>query len=167
MVVGGHPNTPRGCCPTGTLPWPGSARARLPHPHRWLCRIGPGLPRGDGTQRRGALPGIAGHGWVSLGITGCHWALRLPRCWGNAPICPQSLDLWCFDVFALNRVTDDHSLRTIVFELFTRHNLNSRFKVRPCPCPRRGRVPGTFQWLCTRECIRERVCPYRRSPPSS
>ncbi|NWH24209.1 PDE1B phosphodiesterase, partial [Grus americana] len=39
------------------------------------------------------------------------------------------LDLWCFDVFALNRVTDDHSLRTIVFELFTRHNLNSRFKI--------------------------------------
>ncbi|NXY80420.1 PDE1B phosphodiesterase, partial [Glareola pratincola] len=39
------------------------------------------------------------------------------------------LDLWCFDVFALNRVTEDHSLRTIVFELFTRHNLNSRFKI--------------------------------------
>ncbi|KAM6231063.1 dual specificity calcium/calmodulin-dependent 3',5'-cyclic nucleotide phosphodiesterase 1B [Spheniscus humboldti] len=43
--------------------------------------------------------------------------------------CLKSLDLWCFDVFALNRVTDDHSLRTIVFELFTRHNLNSRFKI--------------------------------------
>ncbi|NXS75843.1 PDE1B phosphodiesterase, partial [Pandion haliaetus] len=56
-------------------------------------------------------------------------ALGLPWCWGNAPVCPQSLDLWCFDVFALNRVTDDHSLRTIVFELFTRHNLNSRFKI--------------------------------------
>ncbi|NXG54725.1 PDE1B phosphodiesterase, partial [Hemiprocne comata] len=39
------------------------------------------------------------------------------------------LDLWCFDVFALNRATDEHSLRTIVLELFTRHNLNSRFKV--------------------------------------
>lgn len=87
--------------------------------------------------------GIAWHCWVSLGITGCHWALRLPRCWGNAPICPQSLDLWCFDVFALNRVTDDHSLRTIVFELFTRHNLNSRFKVRPCPCPP---SPGPGAW---------------------
>nr|XP_025968954.1 calcium/calmodulin-dependent 3',5'-cyclic nucleotide phosphodiesterase 1B isoform X2 [Dromaius novaehollandiae] len=43
-------------------------------------------------------------------------------CWGG-------LDLWCFDVFALNRVTEDHALRTIVFELFTRHNLNSRFKI--------------------------------------
>ncbi|KAM9214509.1 LOW QUALITY PROTEIN: dual specificity calcium/calmodulin-dependent 3',5'-cyclic nucleotide phosphodiesterase 1B [Leptosomus discolor] len=43
--------------------------------------------------------------------------------------CLKSLDLWCFDVFALNRVTDDHALRTIVFELFTRHNLNSRFKI--------------------------------------
>ncbi|POI19472.1 hypothetical protein CIB84_016783, partial [Bambusicola thoracicus] len=40
-----------------------------------------------------------------------------------------SLDLWCFDVFALNRVTEEHSLRTIVYELFTRHNLNSRFKI--------------------------------------
>uniref|UniRef100_A0A7M4E996 Phosphodiesterase n=2 Tax=Crocodylus porosus TaxID=8502 RepID=A0A7M4E996_CROPO len=43
--------------------------------------------------------------------------------------CLKTLDLWCFDVFALNRVTDDHALRTIVFELFTRHNLNSRFKI--------------------------------------
>ncbi|NXE56573.1 PDE1B phosphodiesterase, partial [Casuarius casuarius] len=43
--------------------------------------------------------------------------------------CLKSLDLWCFDVFALNRVTEDHALRTIVFELFTRHNLNSRFKI--------------------------------------
>ncbi|XP_019466381.1 calcium/calmodulin-dependent 3',5'-cyclic nucleotide phosphodiesterase 1B [Meleagris gallopavo] len=43
--------------------------------------------------------------------------------------CLKSLDLWCFDVFALNRVTEEHSLRTIVYELFTRHNLNSRFKI--------------------------------------
>ncbi|NXG70796.1 PDE1B phosphodiesterase, partial [Baryphthengus martii] len=43
--------------------------------------------------------------------------------------CLKSLDQWCFDVFALNRVTEEHSLRTIVFELFTRHNLNSRFKI--------------------------------------
>ncbi|NWR81866.1 PDE1B phosphodiesterase, partial [Centropus unirufus] len=41
------------------------------------------------------------------------------------------LDLWCFDVFALNRATDEHSLRTIVYELFTRHNLHSRFKIPP------------------------------------
>ncbi|XP_068519502.1 dual specificity calcium/calmodulin-dependent 3',5'-cyclic nucleotide phosphodiesterase 1B [Anas acuta] len=43
--------------------------------------------------------------------------------------CLKSLDLWCFDVFALNRVTEEHSLRTIVYELFTRHNLSSRFKI--------------------------------------
>ncbi|XP_010216712.1 PREDICTED: calcium/calmodulin-dependent 3',5'-cyclic nucleotide phosphodiesterase 1B-like [Tinamus guttatus] len=39
--------------------------------------------------------------------------------------CLKSLDLWCFDVFALNRVTEDHALKTIVFELFTRHNPNN------------------------------------------
>ncbi|XP_068265901.1 dual specificity calcium/calmodulin-dependent 3',5'-cyclic nucleotide phosphodiesterase 1B [Nyctibius grandis] len=43
--------------------------------------------------------------------------------------CLKSLDLWSFDVFALHRVTDEHSLRTVVFELFTRHNLNTRFKI--------------------------------------
>uniref|UniRef100_A0A674I9B3 Phosphodiesterase 1B n=1 Tax=Terrapene triunguis TaxID=2587831 RepID=A0A674I9B3_9SAUR len=47
--------------------------------------------------------------------------------------CLKTLDLWCFDVFALNRVTEDHALRTIVFELLTRHNLNSRFKVSSLP----------------------------------
>ncbi|KAM8794090.1 dual specificity calcium/calmodulin-dependent 3',5'-cyclic nucleotide phosphodiesterase 1B [Eudromia elegans] len=43
--------------------------------------------------------------------------------------CLKSLDLWCFDVFALNRVTEEHALKTVVLELFTRHNLNSRFKI--------------------------------------
>ncbi|XP_054255045.1 dual specificity calcium/calmodulin-dependent 3',5'-cyclic nucleotide phosphodiesterase 1B [Indicator indicator] len=47
--------------------------------------------------------------------------------------CLKSLDLWCFDVFALQRATEEHSLRTIVLELFSRHNLGSRFK-----------IPGTF-----------------------
>ncbi|KAB0397276.1 hypothetical protein E2I00_005330 [Balaenoptera physalus] len=42
--------------------------------------------------------------------------------------CLKNLDLWCFDVFSLNRAADDHALRTIVFELLTRHNLISRFK---------------------------------------
>ncbi|XP_069087130.1 dual specificity calcium/calmodulin-dependent 3',5'-cyclic nucleotide phosphodiesterase 1B isoform X1 [Pleurodeles waltl] len=41
----------------------------------------------------------------------------------------KNLDLWGFDVFALNRVSEDHALKTIVFELLTRHNLNSRFKI--------------------------------------
>ncbi|XP_032348927.1 calcium/calmodulin-dependent 3',5'-cyclic nucleotide phosphodiesterase 1B isoform X1 [Camelus ferus] len=43
--------------------------------------------------------------------------------------CLKNLDLWCFDVFSLNRAADDHALRTIVFELLTRHNLISRFKI--------------------------------------
>ncbi|XP_029450985.1 calcium/calmodulin-dependent 3',5'-cyclic nucleotide phosphodiesterase 1B isoform X2 [Rhinatrema bivittatum] len=41
----------------------------------------------------------------------------------------KNLDLWNFDVFSLNRVSEDHALKTIVFELLTRHNLNSRFKI--------------------------------------
>uniref|UniRef100_A0A8D1GAM4 Phosphodiesterase n=1 Tax=Sus scrofa TaxID=9823 RepID=A0A8D1GAM4_PIG len=41
----------------------------------------------------------------------------------------SNLDLWCFNVFSLNRAADDHALRTIVFELLTRHNLISRFKI--------------------------------------
>uniref|UniRef100_A0A2R8Z5V5 PDEase domain-containing protein n=1 Tax=Pan paniscus TaxID=9597 RepID=A0A2R8Z5V5_PANPA len=47
--------------------------------------------------------------------------------------CLKNLDLWCFDVFSLNRAADDHALRTIVFELLTRHNLISRFKVGQHP----------------------------------
>uniref|UniRef100_A0A8V5GSD1 Phosphodiesterase n=1 Tax=Melopsittacus undulatus TaxID=13146 RepID=A0A8V5GSD1_MELUD len=43
--------------------------------------------------------------------------------------CLKSLDVWCFDVFTLNQMTEEHSLRTIVFEILTRHNLNSRFKI--------------------------------------
>ncbi|XP_062827135.1 dual specificity calcium/calmodulin-dependent 3',5'-cyclic nucleotide phosphodiesterase 1B isoform X2 [Anolis carolinensis] len=43
--------------------------------------------------------------------------------------CLKTLDLWFFDVFSLNKVSEDHALRTIVFELLTRHNLNSRFKI--------------------------------------
>ncbi|XP_009878298.1 PREDICTED: calcium/calmodulin-dependent 3',5'-cyclic nucleotide phosphodiesterase 1B-like, partial [Charadrius vociferus] len=71
---------------------------------------------------------------VQAGIFVERWVLgrgapTLPGPWRNIPVSPQSLDLWCFDVFALNRVTEDHALRTIVFELFTRHNLNSRFKI--------------------------------------
>ncbi|XP_039570634.1 calcium/calmodulin-dependent 3',5'-cyclic nucleotide phosphodiesterase 1B isoform X2 [Passer montanus] len=47
--------------------------------------------------------------------------------------CLKGLDQWCFDVFSLHRAAEEHSLRTVVFELFTRHNLNSRFKVCPAP----------------------------------
>lgn len=48
------------------------------------------------------------------------------------------MDLWCFDVFSLNRAADDHALRTIVFELLTRHNLISRFKVGQPPTSASG-----------------------------
>ena len=48
-------------------------------------------------------------------------------------VSPQNLDRWCFDVFSLNRAADEHALRTIVFELLTRHNLISRFKVGQPP----------------------------------
>ncbi|EPY88911.1 hypothetical protein CB1_000146005 [Camelus ferus] len=41
----------------------------------------------------------------------------------------ENLDLWCFDVFSLNRAADDHALRTIVFELLTQHTLISHFKI--------------------------------------
>uniref|UniRef100_A0A8C4YBF9 Phosphodiesterase 1B n=1 Tax=Gopherus evgoodei TaxID=1825980 RepID=A0A8C4YBF9_9SAUR len=69
--------------------------------------------------------------------------------------CLKTLDLWCFDVFALNRVSEDHALRTIVFELLTRHNLNSRFKVgslppspSPSPSPTTDSCPlrSSGQW---------------------
>uniref|UniRef100_A0A8C3REV0 Phosphodiesterase n=3 Tax=Passeriformes TaxID=9126 RepID=A0A8C3REV0_9PASS len=43
--------------------------------------------------------------------------------------CLKGLDQWSFDVFSLHRAAEEHSLRTVVFELFTRHNLNSRFKI--------------------------------------
>ncbi|NXX76249.1 PDE1B phosphodiesterase, partial [Urocolius indicus] len=79
--------------------------------------------------------GIFVERWLlaSLGTAWHSWALALPWHWADPLPCAtlslQSLDLWCFDVFALSRVTDDHALRTVVFELFTRHNLNSRFKI--------------------------------------
>uniref|UniRef100_A0A8D2P8U7 3',5'-cyclic-nucleotide phosphodiesterase n=1 Tax=Zosterops lateralis melanops TaxID=1220523 RepID=A0A8D2P8U7_ZOSLA len=43
--------------------------------------------------------------------------------------CLKGLDQWSFDVFSLHRAAEEHSLRTVVFELFTRHSLNSRFKI--------------------------------------
>ncbi|XP_025898604.1 calcium/calmodulin-dependent 3',5'-cyclic nucleotide phosphodiesterase 1B [Nothoprocta perdicaria] len=60
---------------------------------------------------------------------GPSYSASVLSCLKRVPACRQSLDLWCFDVFALNRVTEEHALKTVVLELFTRHNLNSRFKV--------------------------------------
>uniref|UniRef100_A0AAQ5XCG5 Phosphodiesterase n=1 Tax=Amphiprion ocellaris TaxID=80972 RepID=A0AAQ5XCG5_AMPOC len=46
---------------------------------------------------------------------------------------PQDIDRWSFDVFALNSVSSDHVLQTLFFELITRYELNSRFKI-PISC---------------------------------
>lgn len=88
-----------------------------------LCSIRPLPAAFQGTAGRG------GSGGASAGLGGPGTDP------GTVPTRPQSLDLWCFDVFALQRVTEEHSLRTIVLELFSRHNLSSRFKV-PMPEPR-------------------------------
>ncbi|CAB1353248.1 unnamed protein product [Coregonus sp. 'balchen'] len=43
------------------------------------------------------------------------------------------IDRWNFDVFALNTASHDHALQTMFFELVTRYELNSRFKI-PISC---------------------------------
>ncbi|XP_039971959.1 calcium/calmodulin-dependent 3',5'-cyclic nucleotide phosphodiesterase 1B-like isoform X1 [Xiphias gladius] len=47
--------------------------------------------------------------------------------------CLRDVDRWSFDVFALNSSSSDHALRTLFFELITRYELNSRFKI-PISC---------------------------------
>ncbi|KAM6981211.1 LOW QUALITY PROTEIN: dual specificity calcium/calmodulin-dependent 3',5'-cyclic nucleotide phosphodiesterase 1B-like [Aplochiton taeniatus] len=47
--------------------------------------------------------------------------------------CLRDIDRWSFDVFALNSASSDHSLQTLFFELVTRYELNSRFKI-PISC---------------------------------
>ncbi|XP_058486557.1 dual specificity calcium/calmodulin-dependent 3',5'-cyclic nucleotide phosphodiesterase 1B-like isoform X1 [Solea solea] len=47
--------------------------------------------------------------------------------------CLRDVDRWNFDVFALNVTSSDHALQTIFFELVTRYELNSRFKI-PIGC---------------------------------
>lgn len=47
----------------------------------------------------------------------------------NSPLCPQNVDKWSFDVFALNEASGDHALKFIFYELLTRYDLISRFKV--------------------------------------
>lgn len=41
----------------------------------------------------------------------------------------QHVDKWSFDVFALNDSSGDHALKFIFYELLTRYDLISRFKV--------------------------------------
>lgn len=45
------------------------------------------------------------------------------------PLCLQNVDKWSFDVFALNDASGDHALKFIFYELLTRYDLISRFKV--------------------------------------
>ncbi|KAF0034487.1 hypothetical protein F2P81_012245 [Scophthalmus maximus] len=47
--------------------------------------------------------------------------------------CLRDVDRWNFDVFALNSASSDHALQTLFFELITRYELNSRFKI-PISC---------------------------------
>lgn len=76
---------------------------------------------------------------------------------------PQGLDQWCFDVFSLHRAAEEHSLRTVVFELFTRHNLNSRFKVCPGPQkpPKYPQIPPSTLNSCLK------VCRSPKTPPNN
>lgn len=41
----------------------------------------------------------------------------------------QDVDRWSFDVFSLNEASGDHALKFIFYELLTRYDLISRFKV--------------------------------------
>uniref|UniRef100_UPI001A981CDF calcium/calmodulin-dependent 3',5'-cyclic nucleotide phosphodiesterase 1C-like n=2 Tax=Gasterosteus aculeatus aculeatus TaxID=481459 RepID=UPI001A981CDF len=42
------------------------------------------------------------------------------------------VDMWSFDVFALNDASGDHALKFVSYELFTRYDLINRFKVPVC-----------------------------------
>ncbi|XP_077952956.1 dual specificity calcium/calmodulin-dependent 3',5'-cyclic nucleotide phosphodiesterase 1C-like [Gasterosteus aculeatus] len=44
----------------------------------------------------------------------------------------KHVDMWSFDVFALNDASGDHALKFVFYELFTRYDLINRFKVPVC-----------------------------------
>uniref|UniRef100_G3N7F2 Phosphodiesterase n=1 Tax=Gasterosteus aculeatus aculeatus TaxID=481459 RepID=G3N7F2_GASAC len=44
----------------------------------------------------------------------------------------KHVDMWSFDVFALNDASGDHALKCVFYELFTRYDLINRFKVPGC-----------------------------------
>lgn len=46
----------------------------------------------------------------------------------------QDVDKWSFDIFALNETSSEHSLKFMIYELFTRYDLINRFKVRNFNC---------------------------------
>lgn len=41
----------------------------------------------------------------------------------------QHVDMWSFNVFALNDASGDHALKFVFYELLTRYDLINRFKV--------------------------------------
>uniref|UniRef100_A0A2I3MR77 Phosphodiesterase n=1 Tax=Papio anubis TaxID=9555 RepID=A0A2I3MR77_PAPAN len=45
----------------------------------------------------------------------------------------KDVDKWSFDVFALNEASGEHSLKFMIYELFTRYDLINRFKI-PVSC---------------------------------
>ncbi|KAK2108731.1 Dual specificity calcium/calmodulin-dependent 3',5'-cyclic nucleotide phosphodiesterase 1A [Saguinus oedipus] len=45
----------------------------------------------------------------------------------------EDVDKWSFDVFALNEASGEHSLKFMIYELFTRYDLINRFKI-PVSC---------------------------------
>lgn len=62
-------------------------------------------------------------------------------------LCPQNVDKWSFDVFALNEASGDHALKFIFYELLTRYDLISRFKVSSNSLyvdSHRSLFPGSF-----------------------
>uniref|UniRef100_A0A8C6B729 Phosphodiesterase n=1 Tax=Monodon monoceros TaxID=40151 RepID=A0A8C6B729_MONMO len=44
----------------------------------------------------------------------------------------KDVDKWSFDVFALNEASGEHSLKFMIYELFTRYDLINRFKIPVC-----------------------------------
>nr|XP_048281870.1 calcium/calmodulin-dependent 3',5'-cyclic nucleotide phosphodiesterase 1A isoform X2 [Myodes glareolus]XP_048281871.1 calcium/calmodulin-dependent 3',5'-cyclic nucleotide phosphodiesterase 1A isoform X2 [Myodes glareolus] len=45
----------------------------------------------------------------------------------------KDVDKWSFDIFALNETSSEHSLKFMIYELFTRYDLINRFKI-PVSC---------------------------------
>ncbi|XP_004868228.1 calcium/calmodulin-dependent 3',5'-cyclic nucleotide phosphodiesterase 1A isoform X2 [Heterocephalus glaber] len=45
----------------------------------------------------------------------------------------KDVDKWSFDVFSLNEASGEHSLKFMIYELFTRYDLMNRFKI-PVSC---------------------------------
>lgn len=72
----------------------------------------------------------------------------------------QDVDKWSFDVFALNEASGEHSLKFMMYELLTRYDLLSRFKVRNLATSiwqiintrRPGYVWNVFFFCCTMQC---------------